>query len=168
MKTTPCLYYDSGENVKINDKVYLVDMGTLPWIKRVTIMNCGKEVDGRTTIKIGRGTEITINDHEPDWYLFFADEKNAIKFVKDIIKHFKQNAMDSITTLYKTMLNEVKIGQDLSDIYDKYDNEDRIDIKISYYAEDGSLVSKMKASSAYHAAHLYYYPYNYLVATDND
>lgn len=168
MKTTPLIYYDSGENVKINDKVYLVDMGTLPWIERVTIMDCGKEVDGRTTIKIGRGTRITIRDHEPDWYLFFVDEKNAIKFVKDIIKHFKQNAMDSIIALCNTMFDEVEIGKDIFDIHGKYDNKDRIDIKISYYTEDGSLVSNMEASSGYNAAHLYYYPHNYTVATDNN
>lgn len=162
MKTTPFVYKDTGENIKINDKVYLVDMGNLPWIRRVTIMGCGKEVDGRTTIKIGSRrkdlltttTKIIIKDHEPDWYLFFADEKNAIKFVKDIIKRFKQNAMDSIIALCNTMLDEVEIDQDVFDIYDN-----RIDIKLSYYAEDGSLASTMKAFSGYHTAHLYYYPY---------
>ena len=168
MKTTPLIYYDSGENVKINDKVYLVDMGTLPRIERVTIMNCGKDAYGLTAIKIGRGTEIFMNDHEPSPYLFFADKKNAIKFVKDIIKRFKQNAIDTITTLCKTMLDEVEVDQDVFDIYGMDDDSDRIDIKISYYTEDNSLVFKMKAFLAYHDAHLYCYPYDYLIATDNN
>ena len=160
MKTTPLIYYDSGKNVRINDRVYLVDMGALPWTARVIITDCGKDVDGHLTITVGRrrkGSLITrtlvMRDDEPDWYLFFADEGDAIKFIKNKIKYLKQKAIDSITVLCKTMLDEVEVDQDVFDIFGWEDASDRINIHIGYNAEDDFVISTIKTSSGYYISH---------------